>query len=133
MAARRSQRTAESGAEPTEQAGGTTRHDNDGKPSRRGGEHDGERLTAARAAHLCLRHITELTGKVAEGVTAVEPADEGWTVGVEVIEDRRIPLSTDVLAIYQVRVSQAGELVSYRRLRRYRRGQGDSDQGGEGW
>jgi hypothetical protein len=92
-----------------------------------------ERLTAARAAQIGLKQIVDLTGKEAEGVAAVEPSEDGWRVGVEVIEDRRIPSSTDVLAIYQADVSATGDLVAYRRLRRYRRGQGDDGYGGESW
>ena len=84
-----------------------------------------EGLTAAKAGEAALRQITELTGKDPEGVTGVEPGGDGWVVGVEVVEDRRIPSSTDVLAIYEIEIDSGGELVSYRRLRRYPRGRGD--------
>lgn len=85
-------------------------------------------LTAAEVAQEGLQQIAELTGKQPEGVTGVEPADEeGWVVGVEVVEDRRIPSSTDVLAIYEIEFDSTGELVSYRRIRRYARGRGDSE------
>ena len=73
-----------------------------------------------------LRQIAELTGKQAEGVTGVEPADDGWVVGVEVVEDKRIPSSTDILATYETEVGMDGELVSYRRVKRYTRGRGDN-------
>jgi hypothetical protein len=63
----------------------------------------------------------------------VEPSEDGWVVGVEVVEDRRIPSSTDILAIYQAELDEGGELISYRRIKRYKRGQGDSDYGGESW
>ncbi|GII92872.1 gas vesicle protein GvpO [Sinosporangium siamense] len=84
-------------------------------------------LTAAAAGGAGLRHIIELTNREAEGVTLVKPAEHGWVVDVEVVEDRRIPSSGDVLAIYEAELDEEGELVSYRRLRRYRRGSGDSD------
>lgn len=84
-------------------------------------------LTAADVAHEGMRQIAELTGKEPEGVTGVEPADEdGWVVGVELVEDRRIPSSTDILATYEVEIDAEGELVSYRRIKRYARGRGDS-------
>jgi len=54
----------------------------------------------------------------------VEPSEDGWYVGVEVIEDRRIPSSTDILATYEVEIDENGELLSYRRVRRYSRGAG---------
>jgi hypothetical protein len=83
-------------------------------------------LTAAEAGQFGLRQIAELTGKDPEGVIGVEPAEDGgWLVTVEVIEDRRIPSATDVLASYETEISPDGELLSYRRLRRYSRGRGD--------
>ena len=84
-------------------------------------------LTAAEAGRYGLRQIAELTGKDPEGVTGVEPlADDGWLVTVEVIEDRRIPSSTDLLATHETELGPDGDLVSYRRARRYARGRGDS-------
>ena len=84
-------------------------------------------LTAAKAGQAALRQITELTGKDPEGVTGVEPADDGWVVGVEVVEDRRIPSSTDILATYEIELDMDGDLMSYRRVRRYPRGRGDDE------
>jgi hypothetical protein len=84
-------------------------------------------LTAAEAGRYGLRQIAELTGKDPEGVTGVEPLeDDGWLVTIEVIEDRRIPSSTDLLATYETELGTDGDLVSYRRVRRYARGRGDS-------
>jgi hypothetical protein len=85
-------------------------------------------LSAARAARAGLRQIAELTGKKPEGVTEVEPAEDGWLVGVEVVEDERIPSSSDILAIYQADVDSEGELASYHRVRRYSRGRGDGSE-----
>jgi hypothetical protein len=64
----------------------------------------------------------ELTGKEPEGVIGLERGEEGWKVQVEVLELRRIPNTTDVLAVYEVSVDQDGELEGYTRLRRYVRG-----------
>jgi hypothetical protein len=68
------------------------------------------------------QQLGQLTGKQTEGVTGLERSDEGWTVEVEVVEVRRIPDTTDVLALYEVVTDADGELQSYRRLRRYTRG-----------
>jgi Gas vesicle synthesis protein GvpO len=52
------------------------------------------------------------------------PTDEdGWIVEVEIVEDRRIPSSADMLALYEIELDADGELLAYRRTRRYRRGQ----------
>jgi hypothetical protein len=82
-------------------------------------------LTAAQAAQAALRQIGELTGKQAEGITGVVPADDGWVVGIEVVEDRRIPSSSDILAAYEAGLDMDGELLGYRRIGRYLRGRGD--------
>jgi hypothetical protein len=37
------------------------------------------------------------------------------------VETRRIPDSADILAIYEVLVRSSGDLISYRRIRRYTR------------
>lgn len=86
-------------------------------------------LSAADAAAAGLRQITELTGKDPEGVTGVEPSDDGWVVGVEVVEDRRVPSSADILATYQAEIDPEGDLASYRRVRRYSRSKGDGSEG----
>ncbi|MEV4375539.1 gas vesicle protein GvpO [Streptosporangium sp. NPDC049644] len=87
-------------------------------------------LSAATAGVTGLRQIAELTSKDTEGVTQVRPAEDGWLVDVEVVEDRHIPSSGDMLALYQVQLDPEGDLLSYRRVRRYRRGRADSGEGG---
>lgn len=88
---------------------------------------DPEPLTAGLAAQAGLRHIAELTSKQPAGITSLEPADDGWIVGVEVIEDQRIPSSADVLGLYETELDPDGALVAYRRIRRYPRGRGDEE------
>lgn len=93
--------------------------------SRPAARQDGSSLTARRAARAALRQIVELTGKRAESITGVERKEDGWTVSIEVVEDRRIPSSADILATYEARIDGDGDLLSYRRVRRYSRGRGD--------
>jgi hypothetical protein len=95
--------------------------------ARRAVQQDGSSLTAREAARAALRHIVELTAKQAESITGVERTEDGWTVSLEVVEDRRIPSSADILATYETSVDKDGELTSYRRVRRYSRGRGDSN------
>lgn len=90
---------------------------------------DGQVRTASAAAKAAVDQIAQLTAKQPEGVIAVEPGDGGWRVSVEVIEDRRIPSSADILAIYEAAIANSGDLTSYRRIRRYGRGHGD--EGGD--
>src|ERR1700743_1523418 len=87
---------------------------------------DQRRMSAAEAGREGLEQITDLTGKEPESVTGVKRSQDGWLVTVEVVEDRRIPSSTDILSTYEAEIDNDGELLSYRRVRRYSRGSGDS-------
>lgn len=85
-------------------------------------------LSAPLAARAGLEQIAELSGKQPSGVTSLERVDDGWLVGVEVVEDRRIPSSSDILALYIAQISGDGSLEGYHRTRRYQRGRGDSGE-----
>jgi hypothetical protein len=74
------------------------------------------------AAGAAVRHLAQLTGKEAESVVGLERDDEGWTVLLETVELRRIPATTDVLAMYQVALDEEGELRGCQRVQRYSRG-----------
>jgi hypothetical protein len=69
-----------------------------------------------------MRQIADLIGRSPEGVTSVEPAENGWLVEVEVLEDKHIPSSSDILGLYEVAIDEEGTLESYHRIRRYARG-----------
>ena len=97
-----------------------------GRGTRRGRPARG--LTASEAAKTAMRQIVELTAKRAEGITRVQRTEDGWLIGVEVVEDRRIPSSADILATYEADIDADGELMSYQRVRRYARGRGDSSE-----
>jgi hypothetical protein len=89
----------------------------------------GTSLPAPEAARVAQRHVADLTGKEPHGVTSVEPADDdGWVVQVEVVEERRIPSSSDIIALYEIEMDGEGQLLAYRRTERYPRGR----TGGEG-
>ncbi|CDR04181.1 gas vesicle protein [Streptomyces iranensis] len=83
-------------------------------------------LVARDAARSAARHVQALTGRTPEGVTSLERTEDGWTIGIEVVETHRIPDSTDLLAEYQVELDDRGELVSYRRTERYYRGRAEN-------
>ncbi|MGW7690004.1 gas vesicle protein GvpO [Streptomyces asiaticus] len=83
-------------------------------------------LVARDAARSAARHVRGLTGRTPEGVTSLERTEDGWTIGIEVVETHRIPDSTDILAEYQVELDDRGELVSYRRTERYYRGRAEN-------
>jgi hypothetical protein len=81
-----------------------------------------KRISGPEVASAAARQLLELTGKGAEGVTSLQRTEDGWKVHVEVVEVRRIPDTTDILALYEVEMDDTGDLQGYRRLRRYARG-----------
>ena len=89
------------------------------RPRRRAGSGG---ISATEAVRRAAGQIAELSGRDPEAVVAIERAENGWWIGVEVVETRRIPDSADILAIYETELDCNGELVSYRRVRRYSRG-----------
>ncbi|MBF6469640.1 gas vesicle protein [Nocardia beijingensis] len=82
-------------------------------------------LTAAQAIAAATENLVALTSKQVEGVTSMEPTEDGWLVEIEVLEDRRIPSSADILALYEVELDLDGNLLAYHRTRRYGRGSTD--------
>ena len=86
-----------------------------------------EDVAAASAARRAGELVATLSGRRPESVISIETADDGWRVGVEVVEVARIPDSADILAVYDVRLDEDGGLVSYRRLHRYPRGHADGE------
>lgn len=81
-------------------------------------------ILARKAVRLAPEYINAITGREPERMTCVEPSDEGgWLVEAEMVEDRRIPSSTDMLALYEIELDASGELLACWRTRRYRRGE----------
>ncbi len=82
----------------------------------------GSRLNAVKIARSAKEQLAELLNKESETVIGVQRTDDGWEVDLEVVETRRIPDTTDVLAIYRVELDDDGEIEGYERLERYIRG-----------
>ena len=85
-------------------------------------------INPAKAAQKAMQQLQELTRRDVEGVVGIEKNDDGgWTVTVEVVESRRIPDTTDVLAEYEVEVDAEGDLTTYSRQARYLRGRASGE------
>lgn len=87
------------------------------------GRRKGETATAADIAVHAKAELAAVTGLDADRVSAVERRPDGWHVVVDLVELRRIPAATDVLAAYEAEFGPTGILLSYRRTRRYFRDQ----------
>jgi hypothetical protein len=88
-----------------------------------------QKLSASAAAAAATEQISALVAKQPEMVTAVKPDEDGWRVEVEIVEDRRIPSSSDILALYEIELDAAGDLLAYRRRQRYVRGRAGGREG----
>src|SRR4051794_15125822 len=93
--------------------------DSNGRGGRR--RRDGARAVVERAK----RELGELMGREPESVSSFERDDDGWRVTLEFLELERIPNTSDVLASYEATLDEDGELIEYRRVRRYVRSQSD--------
>jgi ADP-ribose pyrophosphatase YjhB (NUDIX family) len=89
--------------------------------------------SGAQLAQQARRELSEITGLEAESVTSLERAEDGsWLVTVELLELSRVPDTDDVIGSYEVELDENGELLGYRRLRRYARSQAGDEQGVQG-
>lgn len=119
-------RSAESADSKSGEAGASSaRRSSNGGPDK-----PTKRASALQIGRLAAQQLAELTGRVPECVIGIERAEEGWLVELEVVESRRIPDSTDILATYRVEVDADGELMGYHRAQRYVRGKSGSGDGG---
>ena len=101
-------------------------------------ERDGEdargrprrRVGVARIATRARAELQELIGRPVTAVLGVERRDDGdWALELETLELPRVPETTSLMGIYEVVVAEDGEILEFRRTRRYHRGQ--ADRGGE--
>ena len=85
------------------------------------------RVSPARIIRAAKQQVEELTGKRVTGVISFDRTQEGWEVKVEVLELKRVPETMSILGLILVRLDDDGDLVGYRRLRRYAVSQVDED------
>ena len=107
--------------------------DDGGAESDGADEHDGSSTSPSRA--LGTRGILDAARELAdaldwrwEALTGLRRTGDGWTVSVDVVETRRVPSTTDLIAVYEMEIDREGELLGYERKRHYVRGRGDNDQ-----
>lgn len=79
--------------------------------------------TGIEIAKRAKEQLAKLTGLKPDTVSGLSRDEEGWHVNVDLIELKRIPEATDVLATYQVLLDDEGNVIRYQRTQRYYRGQ----------
>ncbi len=85
------------------------------------------RCSAPEAALEAAKQLKALTGLKFDNISNVEKKGDGWRIVATMVELKRVPSSTDVLAAYEVDLDAAGNLDSYRRVNRYLRSQTGAD------
>ncbi len=85
------------------------------------------RCSAPEAALEAGKQLKALTGLKFDNISNVEKKGDGWHIVATMVELRRVPSSTDVLAAYEVELDSEGNLDSYRRVNRYLRSQTGAD------
>lgn len=89
---------------------------------------DGARPGLREVTRTIREELSDVLGLHVERVTGLTRGDAGWRARADVVEMRRIPPSTDVLATYEVTVEGDGSVGSFERVRRFQRSQGEDDR-----
>jgi hypothetical protein len=79
-------------------------------------------LSVPEIATKAKDQLSMLTGLKAGTVSSLHHDSDGWHIVADMIELKRIPDSSDILATYEMRLDEKGNLLSYERTRRYARG-----------
>ncbi len=83
---------------------------------------NGRATSLIEASRTAMTQMSQLLGSAAESVSRLARIEAGeLRLHVEVVELERIPPSTRILASYEVAANEAGNVSSYRRVRRYSR------------
>src|ERR671919_3103926 len=85
------------------------------------------RLSARDLTIAARETVQDLTGFPPETVSGLQWDGDSWLVTVDVCELERVPSTTDVMATYVVQLDERGELLGYKRGRRYIRGHAEED------
>jgi Gas vesicle synthesis protein GvpO len=82
----------------------------------------------ADAVRRAREQLLALHGSEPESISSLERTADGWRATFEVVELRRVPDSTDVLASYEVVLDESLNVIRYARVRRYYRAQSDHEE-----
>jgi hypothetical protein len=61
--------------------------------------------------------ICRYTGLPSSSILNVSQEEGGWRVGIEMVEKKSIPESQDILAHYEVRLDEKGQLIDFNRIK----------------
>jgi len=64
-----------------------------------------------------------ITGMAPETVSRLDRADDGWNVGIDMVEHQAVPRTYDLLASFDVVLDNTGEIRCWHRTGRFIRNQ----------
>ncbi len=65
------------------------------------------------------KQMEAITGLSSETVSRLDPAETGWSVGIDMLEHQSIPRTHDLLASFEVSLDDAGNIQRWRRIGRF--------------
>ena len=65
------------------------------------------------------RQMASITGLLPETVSRLDRCEEGWNVGIDMLEHRSIPRTHDLLASFDVALDGDGTIQRWRRTGRF--------------
>ena len=75
------------------------------------------------------QQLEELLERPVESVSSLERTHDGWVAALEVVELKRVPETTDVMASYEMELDGDLNLRRYQQVRRYNRSQANREDG----
>jgi hypothetical protein len=71
--------------------------------------------------------FAKLTNMSVSGVTGLSKNQDGWVVSLEALERKAIPDTMDVLGLYEIRLDEEGNILSFDRKKLRKRGETKED------
>jgi len=80
-------------------------------------------MTGLQVAQHVKEQLVDLTCFKPDTISAISKDEQGWHIVIEMIEMKRIPAGSDMLATYETLADEEGNLINYHRTCRYLRQQ----------
>lgn len=85
------------------------------------GERRHRAISLPQAMALARAEMPDIASQPLDGIASAERGEDGWRIVAEVVESRARVGNNDLLAAFELLLDADGELLSFRRLRRYHR------------
>ena len=80
-------------------------------------------ITLVDLASETKRQMAAITGLTPDTISRLDRAEDGWSISIDMLEHRSIPRTQDLLASFEVKLDDDGQVTSWHRIGRFVRGQ----------